>query len=114
MAAVSRPISIGLNLSSGTAVTVYTVPTGYYAKWNLMYLFNNSGSTKSISAYWRDSSASTNIYVHNGTIAAGSYARQDGGAYVVLEEGDTVVMQDEAGSSFSTICTFELFKKEGV
>ncbi len=114
MAAVSRPISIGLNLSSGTAVTVYTVPTGYYAKWNLMYLFNNSGSTKSISVYWRDSSAATNIYVHNGTIAAGSYARQDGGAYVVLEEGDTIVMQDEAGSSFSTICTFELFKKEGV
>lgn len=114
MAAVSRPISIGLNLSSGTAVTVYTVPTGYYAKWTLMYLFNNSGSTKSISAYWRDSSASTNIYVHNGTIAAGSYVRQDGGAYVVMEEGDTVVMQDEAGSSFSTICTFELIKKEGI
>ena len=110
----TRPVSVGLNLSSGTAVTVFTVPVGYYVKWNLMYLFNNSGSTKSISVYWRDSSASTNIYVHNGTIAAGSYARQDGGAYVVLEEGDTVVMQDEAGSSFSTICTFELVKKEGI
>lgn len=110
----TRPLSVGLNLSSGTAVTVFTVPVGYYAKWNLMYLFNNSGSTKSISVYWRDSSTSTNIYVHNGTIAAGSYARQDGGAYVVLEEGDTVVMQDEAGSSFSTICTFELVKKEGI
>ena len=110
----TRPVSVGLNLSSGTAVTVFTVPVGYYAKWNLMYLFNNSASTKSISVYWRDSSASTNIYVHNGTIAAGSYARQDGGAYVVLEEGDTVVMQDEAGSSFSTICTFELVKKEGI
>lgn len=114
MAAVSRPISIGLNLSSGTAVTVYTVPVGYYAKWTLMYIFNNSGSTKSVTAYWRDSSASTNIYVQNGTIAAGSYVRQDGGAYVVLEEGDTVVMQEEAGSSFSTICTFELIKKEGI
>ncbi len=110
----TRPVSVGLNLSSGTAVTVFTVPVGYYAKWNLMYLFNNSGSTKSISVYWRDSSTSTNIYVHNGTIAAGSYARQDGGAYVVLEEGDTVVMQDEVGSSFSTICTFELVKKEGI
>ena len=114
MAAVSRPISIGLNLSSGTAVTVFTVPVGYYAKWTLMYIFNNSGSTKSISAHWRDSSASTNIYVQNGTINAGSFVRQDGGAYVVLEEGDTVVMQDEAGSSFSTICTFELIKKEGI
>ena len=109
-----REISVGVNLSSGTATTVYTVPVGYYARWTLMYLFNNSGSTKSISVYWRDSSASTNIYVHNGTIAAGSYARQDGGAYVVLEEGDTVVMQDEAGSSFSTICTFELVKKQGI
>lgn len=109
-----REISVGLNLSSGTATTVYTVPVGYYARWTLMYLFNNSGSTKSISVYWRDSSASTNIYVHNGTIAAGSYVRQDGGAYVVLEEGDTVVMQDEAGSSFSTICTFELVKKQGI
>lgn len=109
-----REISVGLNLSSGTATTVYTVPVGYYARWTLMYLFNNSGSTKSISVYWRDSSASTNIYVHNGTIAAGSYVRQDGGAYVVLEEGDTVVMQDEAGSTFSTICTFELVKKQGI
>ncbi len=79
-----------------------------------MYLFNNSGSTKSITVYWRDSSASANIYVQNGTIAAGSYVRMDGGAYVVLEEGDTVVMQAEAGSSFSTICTFELYKKEGI
>ena len=111
---MARPISVGLNLVANTATTVYTVPTGYYAKWNLMYLFNNSGSTKSITAYWHDSSASANIYVNNGTIASGSYIRQDGGAYVVMEEGDTVVMQSETGSSFSTICTFELFKREGV
>ena len=111
---MARPVSVGLNLVANTATTVYTVPSGYYAKWNLMYLFNNSGSTKSITAYWHDSSASANIYVNNGTIASGSYIRQDGGAYVVMEEGDTVVMQSETGSSFSTICTFELFKKDGV
>ena len=112
--ATSRPVSVGLNLSAGVLTTVYTVPTGYWAKWNLMYLFNNTGSTKSIAAYWHDSSAAADIYVNNGTVAAGGYLRQDGGAYVVLEEGDKVMMQSEAGSSFSTICTFELFKKEGV
>jgi hypothetical protein len=111
---MTRPVSVGVNLTAATATTIYTVPLGYFAKWNLMYIFNNSGSTKSVSAYWRDSSASTDIYVQNGTIASKSYVRMDGGAYVVLEEGDTVVMQDEAGSSFSTICTFELFKKEGI
>lgn len=111
---MTRPVSVGVNLTSATATTIYTVPLGYFAKWNLMYIFNNSGSTKSISAYWRDSSASADIYVHNGSIASKTYVRMDGGAYVVLEEGDTVVMEDEAGSSFSTICTFELFKKEGI
>jgi hypothetical protein len=111
---MTRPVSVGVNLTSGIATTVYTVPLGYFAKWNLMYIFNNSGSTKNISVFWRDSSASADIYVQNGSIASKNYIRMDGGAYVVMEEGDTVVMQDEAGSSFSTICTFELFKKEGI
>jgi hypothetical protein len=111
---MARAISVGLNLTANTLTTVYTVPTGYSAKWNLMYLFNNTGSTKSITAYWTDTSASADIYVHNSTIASGSYVRMDGGAYVVLEEGDMIKMQSEAGSSFSTICTFELFKKDGV
>ena len=111
---MTRPVSVGLNLTAATPTTVYTVPLGYFAKWTLMYLFNNTGSTKSIAAYWNDSSASAHVYVHNGTIAAGSYVRMDGGAYVVMEEGDTVVLTSEAGSSFSTVCTFELFKKEGI
>ncbi len=111
---MARPVSVGVNLTANTLTTIYTVPTGYWAKWNLMYLFNNGGSTKSIAAYWHDASASADIYVNNGTVAAGSYVRQDGGAYVVLEEGDMVKMQSEAGSTFSTICTFELFKKDGV
>lgn len=111
---MARPVSVGVNLTANTLTTIYTVPTGYWAKWSLMYLFNNGGSTKSIAAYWHDASASADIYVNNGTIASGGYVRQDGGAYVVLEEGDMVKMQSEAGSTFSTICTFELFKKDGV
>ena len=111
---MSRPISVGLNLTADTLTTVFTVPRGYWAKWNLMYLFNNSGSTKSIAAYWHDSSDTEDIYVNNGTVAGGGYVRQDGGAYVVLEEGDKIMMLSEAGSTFSTICTFELFKKEGI
>ena len=112
--ATSRPVSVGLNLSAGVLTTVYTVPTGYWAKWNLMYVFNNTGSTKTLAAHWTDSSASTDIYVLNNTINSKEYVKMDGGAYVVMEEGDKVMMQSEAGSSFSTICTFELFKKEGV
>jgi hypothetical protein len=111
---MTRPVSIGMNLVAATPTAIYTIPTGYFAKWNLMYLFNNTGSTKTISVYWRDSSASADIYVMDSGVSSKNYVRMDGGAYVVMEEGDTVVMTSESGSSFSTICTFELFKKEGI
>lgn len=110
---MARPVTVGINLTANTLTTVYTVPTGYYAKWNLMYLFNNTGSTKNIAAYWHDASETVDIYVMDGPVTSKSYVRQDGGAYVVMEEGDKVMMLSEAGSTFSTICTFELFKKEG-
>ena len=107
-----RRISVGKNLTAGTDVTVYTVPNGYTAGWNLMYLFNNSGSTKACSVIWRDGS---DIYVFNGTVANGAYVKLEGnGSAVQMEEGDTVIMHSEAGSSFSAICTFELEKKQGI
>ena len=112
---MARAVTVGLNLTANTLTTVYIVPTGYYAKWNLMYVFNGTGSTKSFTAYWHDSSASADIYVLNANnVSSKEYIRMDGGAYVVMEEGDKVMMQSETGSSFSTICTFELFKKDGV
>lgn len=111
---MARPVTVGLNLTANTLTTVYTVPTGYYAKWNLMYLFNNTGSTKNISVYWHDASASADIYVMDSGVTSKNYVRMDGGAYVVMEASDSVKMTSEAGSTFSTICTFELFKKEGI
>lgn len=111
---MSRPVTVGLNLTPATLTTVYTVPTGYYAKWNLMYLFNTTGSTKNIAVYWHDLSTSANIYVMDSGVTSKNFVRMDGGAYVVMEAGDTIMMLSEAGSTFSTICTFELFKKEGV
>lgn len=112
---MSRPVTIGMNLTAGTLTTIYTVPVGYIAKWNLMYVFNGTGSTKSFTAYWHDASTSADIYVlNNNNVAAKEYLRMDGGAYVTMEEGDKVMMQSESGSTFSTICTFELIKKEGI
>lgn len=111
---MARPITVGKNLTAATLTTIYTVPLGYYAKWGLMYLFNNTGSTKTISVYWHDSSSGSDIYVMDSGVTSKNYVRMDGGAYVVMEEGDTVMMTSEAGSTFSTICTFELFKKEGI
>lgn len=111
---MSRPVTVGLNLTANTLTTVYTVPTGYYAKWNLMYVFNNTGSTKNFTAYWHDQSTGSDIYISDTGVSSKNNIKMGGGDYTVLEAGDKVMMQSEAGSSFSTICTFELVKKEGV
>jgi hypothetical protein len=107
-----KPLSTGNNLTAGTKTTVYTVPTGYYAKWNLCYISNHSGNNKTVSVWWYDSSANAEITVIDAyQIAATQYVRFDGGAYVVLEEGDQVRITTETGSSMSATNTFELYRK---
>ena len=110
-----RSLTRGGNLTANTATTIYTVPTGYYAKWNLMYLLNGTGSTKHITVTWYDASANTNINVlFEYNVSNKTYFKLDGGAYMVLEAGDYITMTSEAGSTYSYICTFEVEKKEGL
>ena len=110
-----RALTQGGNLTANTATTIYTVPTGYYAKWNLMYLLNGTGSTKHITVTWYDASANTNINVlFEYNVSNKTYFKLDGGAYMVLEAGDYITMTSEAGSTYSYICTFEVEKKEGL
>ena len=110
-----RSITQGGNLVAATPTTIYTVPTGYYAKWNLMYLLNGTGSTKNISVTWHDASTSTDILILSDYgLTSKNYFKLDGGAYMVLEAGDYITMTSEAGSTMSYICTFEVEKKEGL
>jgi len=105
-----RPISVGNILTAGSKTTVFTVPTGYFALWNLCYISNHSGNNKTVSVWWYDSSSDAEIYVVDAyQIAATEFLRFDGGAYVVLEEGDQVRITTESGSSMSSTNTFELY-----
>lgn len=106
-------VSVGHNLTAGATTAVFKVPTGYAAKWNLMYLHNSSGNTKIITAHWYDLSTNTEYDILNAySMASKDYLKFDGGAYVVLDEGDEVRLTPEAVSSFSSINTFELIRKK--
>ena len=107
-----REISVGNNLTAAVKTTVYTVPTGYYAKWNLCYLINHTGNNKYVDVFWYDKSTNTEIKVlDNYTLSAGNFLKFDGGAYVVLEEGDEIRIESEAASAMSSINTFEVIRK---
>jgi hypothetical protein len=61
---------------------------------------------------WYDSSANTEFNVlDNYVLTATQFVKFDGGAYVVLEEGDEVRAQAESGATFHLLNTFELIRK---
>jgi len=104
-----RPISVGINPTAATLTTVYTVPTGYYAKFTVMYIHNTGGSTKHITVQWYDASLATTLDILTSyNLTSKEYLEFNGVAYIVLEEGDRIQLTTEAASSFSFIATFEV------
>jgi hypothetical protein len=104
-----RPISVGVSPVAATLTTVYTVPTGYYAKFTVMYIHNTGGNTKTITVQWYDASSATTFDILTSySFASKDYLQFDGAAYIVLEEGDRIQITTEAASSFSFIATFEV------
>jgi len=102
-----RPVSVGVNPTAGSTSTLYTVPTGYYAKFNLLYVHNTTGNNKYITVQWYDASANASIDILTQvTYTAKQYSQFDN-AYVVFEEGDQLRITTESTSAFAIIATFE-------
>jgi hypothetical protein len=107
-----KPVSTGNVLTAATQTTIFTVPTGYYAKWNLCYVVNHSGNNKFIDIVWYDASTATEVHVFDNYVLTTTQSVTFGnGNYVVLEEGDQVRATSEAASTMNTINTFELYRK---
>ena len=104
-----RPESVGVSPAANTLTTVYTVPTGYYAKFTVMYIHNTGGSTKSITVQWYDASSATTLDILTSyNLTSKEYLEFNGVAYIVLEEGDRIQITTQSASSFSFIATFEV------
>lgn len=104
-----RPVSVGKNLVANTKTTMFVVPSRQIAKWNLLWAVNNTASPKHFTAWWYDKSTNTEISViFEYPLAAKTYLRFDGGAYITLEEGDEIRVQSETGSTATCVCTFEI------
>ena len=104
-----RELTVGKNLTAGTANTVYTVPKGCKAIATLLMLSNYGGSSKSITSSWYDHSTNTSVTIVGGhSISAGSYLMFDQGGRMVMDEYDELRVTPESGSSFSVIFTVEI------
>jgi hypothetical protein len=104
-----RPVSVGKNLTANTATTLYTVPTGYYAKCVLLHVCNTSPS-KHISFSWYDASTATSILIVSEQVlsARTTLTLISDTQYFVMEEGDYITATSEAGATMSVLATFEV------
>ena len=103
-----RALSVGVSPTAAVDTTVYTCPTGYYAKFTVMYIHNTGGSTKHITVQWFDASANTTLDILTEyDFSSKTYLQFDGNAYIVFEEGDKLKITTQSASSFSFIATFE-------
>lgn len=108
-----KEISVGKNLVADTKTTMYVIPNRHYAKWNLLYAHNATASAKAFSGWWYDKSEDTEIAIVDlYPLPAKEYLKFDGGAYVVLEEGDEIRVKVEAGATATCIVTLELEHKQ--
>lgn len=106
---MERKVSSGKHLTAGGSDLMYTVPKGYRAAWTLLYAINNTASAKNFSASWHDASTGSTIHIFDSyPLSAKNYIMFDSGAWVMLEEGDTITLTAEAGSNMDAICSFEL------
>ena len=110
-----RAISIGKVLTPNVKTTMYTVPTKYIGKWNLLHVTNGTSSGKKVDAWWYDKSANVEIpVIFAYSISAGGYLQFNGGAYIVLEEGDEIRVRIESGATDAgAVITVELEPKLG-
>jgi len=104
-----RPVSISKNLTANTATTLYTVPTGYYARCVLLHTCNTTPS-KHISFSWYDASAATSTLIVSEQVlsARTTLTLMSDIQYFVMEEGDYLTTTSEAGSTMSVLATFEV------
>ena len=103
-----RALSVGISPTAAVDTTVYTCPTGYYAKFTVMYIHNTGGSTKHITVQWFDASANTTLDILTSyDFSSKTYLQFDGNAYIVFEEGDKLKITTQSASTFSFIATFE-------
>jgi len=105
-----RPVSVGKVLTANTATTLYTVPTGYYAKCTYLHVTNSSVLAKTISLSWYDASLATSIPIaaDYSILSKINFDPLTSTQYFVMEEGDYITATSEAGATMSIVGTFEV------
>ncbi len=97
-------------LTDTTLTTLFTVPDGYHAVINYVFVANHGGSTNDIDLYW-DLASVAQVYIFDGTNVAGNGKEtlgNGGGPLFVLHEDEAVKCQAGGAGNMEVVVTFDL------
>ena len=106
--------SIGTNLTDGASNTLFIVPAGYEARVSMVYISNNTGSSKSFTAsWWHDGTEIS--FAASKNLGSNEFIQYGGqfGDFLILDEEDYMTITPEVSSTFVSIVSFILLKHDG-
>jgi hypothetical protein len=104
--------SVGITLPAATATTVFTVPKGYVAEVDMLFISNHSGNNKTVTAVWKHAhNPAHQLRIIDGYQLAAKQFIQFSDGSIIMQQGDSLVVTPEAASDMSVIVTFDLRKE---
>jgi hypothetical protein len=104
--------SIGKVLTPATPTTIFTVPQGYVAEVDMLFVSNHTSSSKTIDITWESVVPLASIDIlYQKSLNAKEFLQFSDGS-IVLREGDSLTALAETGSDYTVIVTFDLRKEK--
>jgi hypothetical protein len=103
------------NLTDTSTQTIVTIPNGYVAHWNMVFISNLHNATNSITLFVDKPSPTPDVYIYNGTnISSKEHLMIDGNATFVLQPGDIIKASTSGSGNVEVVVTFDLIEASPV
>ena len=101
--------SLGVTVPAATLTEVFTVPQGFVAEMDMLFIANHTSGAKTASVYWQHAhDAAHKIYIiYQKSLSAKEFLQFANGS-VVFKPGDSLWVLTESGSDYTLISTFDL------
>ena len=104
-----------VNLTDTSTQTIVTIPSGFVAHWNMLFVANLHNATNSVVVFVDKPSPTPDVYIYNGTnISAKNNLLIDGSAIFVLQEGDIIKASSGSAGNIEVVVTFDLLDQPPV
>ncbi len=101
-----------VNLTDTSTQTIVTIPSGFVAHWNMLFVANLHNATNSVTVFVDKPSPTADVYIYNGTnISAKNNLLIDGNAIFVLQAGDIIKASSGSAGNVEVVVTFDLLEQ---